>query len=54
MLPEIATYFAQQGITTLIYDTRSFGESDGQLRRELDLAKQVEDYSDALSFLTSH
>lgn len=54
MLPEIAAYFAQQGITALIYDTCSFSESDGQLRCELDLIKQVEDYSDALSFLASH
>ncbi|OJJ81606.1 alpha/beta hydrolase [Aspergillus glaucus CBS 516.65] len=54
MLPEIAAYFAQQGITALIYDTCSFGESDGQPRCELDLIKQVEDYSDALSFLASY
>lgn len=39
MLPEIAAYFAQQGITALIYDMCSFGESDGQPRCELDLIK---------------
>lgn len=53
MVSDIAVYFSQQGITALTYDTRSFGESDGQPRCELDLSKQVDDYSDAFTFLAS-
>lgn len=51
LLPEIAEGFQMAGITALIYDPRSTGASDGLPRNEIDPLKQVEDYSDALTFM---
>lgn len=53
LLPEIAEFFQNAGVTALIYDPRSIGLSDGLPRNEIDPTKQVEDYSDALTFLTT-
>ena len=50
-LPDAAEHFQNAGITTLIYDPRSTGTSDGQPRNDIDPFKQVEDLSDALTFL---
>lgn len=52
-VPEVAEQFQLHGITALIYDPRSIGTSDGTPRNEIDPPKQVEDYSDALTFLRS-
>lgn len=52
LLPEVAEKFQTAGITALIYDPRSTGESDGLPRNEIDPVKQVGDYSDALTFLS--
>ena len=54
LLPEVAESFQHEGITALIYDPRSIGCSDGLPRNEIDPMKQVEDYSDALTFLSKH
>ncbi|ERF75983.1 hypothetical protein EPUS_01349 [Endocarpon pusillum Z07020] len=54
LLPEVAESFQREGITALIYDPRSIGLSDGFPRNEIDPMKQVEDYSDALTFLSKH
>ncbi|KAK0637646.1 Polyketide transferase [Lasiodiplodia hormozganensis] len=53
LLPEVAEAFQKAGITALIYDPRSIGLSDGLPRNEIDPVKQTEDYSDALTYLTS-
>ena len=53
-LPEAAMYFQQSGITSLIYDPRSTGLSDGSPRNDIDPIKQVEDFSDAVTFLSNH
>ncbi|GME49571.1 hypothetical protein BP5796_01703 [Neofusicoccum parvum] len=53
LLPEVAEAFQQAGITALIYDPRSIGLSGGIPRNEIDPVKQTEDYSDALTYLTS-
>jgi fermentation-respiration switch protein FrsA (DUF1100 family) len=52
-VPEVAEQFQLLGITSLIYDPRSTGVSDGTPRNEIDPMKQVEDYSDALTFLST-
>lgn len=52
-VPEVAEQFQLAGITALIYDPRSLGASDGLPRNEVDPMRQVEDYSDALTFLSS-
>ncbi|TVY19101.1 Polyketide transferase, partial [Lachnellula arida] len=51
---EIAEYFQKAGFTTLTYDPRSIGESEGSPRNEMDPVKNAEDYHDALTFLKSH
>jgi pimeloyl-ACP methyl ester carboxylesterase len=52
-LPDVAEHFQGAGITALVYDPRSTGLSDGHPRNEIDPSKQVEDYSDALTFLST-
>jgi fermentation-respiration switch protein FrsA (DUF1100 family) len=52
-VPEVAEQFQLLGITAVIYDPRSIGVSDGTPRNEIDPMKQVEDYSDALTFLST-
>jgi fermentation-respiration switch protein FrsA (DUF1100 family) len=52
-VPEIAEFFQRNGITALIYDHRSYGDSDGLPRNDVDPEKQCEDCSDALTFLSS-
>ena len=50
-VPEVASNFQSNGITSLIYDPRSLGESDGLPRNQVDPMMQVSDYSDALTFM---
>lgn len=50
-IPQLAEHFQSQNITALLYDPRHLGESGGSPRNEIDPAKQVSDYSDALTFL---
>ena len=52
-LPEAARAFQDAGITALIHDPRSVGQSDGNPRNDVDPFRQVGDYSDALTFLGS-
>lgn len=53
-LPSTAAAFQAQGITALIYDPRGVGSSDGLPRNDINPFRQVDDMSDALSFLASH
>ncbi|CAG8893404.1 unnamed protein product [Penicillium egyptiacum] len=46
--------FQQSGITVLMYDPRSTGLSNGEPRNNIDPFTQIDDYSDALSFLAVH
>lgn len=50
----VAEYFNGVGFTVLIYDHRCIGESDGLPRNEVHPARNMEDLSDALSFLQDH
>lgn len=52
-VPEVCEQFQQVGITALVYDPRSIGASDGLPRQQIDPMKQVEDFSDALTYLSS-
>jgi pimeloyl-ACP methyl ester carboxylesterase len=52
-LPDLAIHFQSCGITALLFDPRSTGFSGGTLRNEIDPHKQIEDLSDALTFLSS-
>ncbi|RMD44024.1 hypothetical protein DV735_g1058, partial [Chaetothyriales sp. CBS 134920] len=50
-VPDVALYFQSKGFTALAYDPRSTGASGGVPRNNIDPMAQVEDYSDALTFL---
>lgn len=50
-MPDVAGSFQEAGITALVYDPRCTGRSEGVPRNDIDPVKQVEDYSDALTFL---
>jgi len=51
LLPDVAEAFAEAGITALTLDPRGFGASEGGPRQEANPHKQIEDLSDALTFL---
>ncbi|TEY71321.1 hypothetical protein BOTCAL_0095g00040 [Botryotinia calthae] len=51
-LPDVAKAFQHASITALIYDPRSTGLSDGMPRNGIDPLKQVEDMSNALTFMS--
>ena len=53
-LPGTAAAFQEGGITVLLYDTRGVGLSDGVPRNDINPFCQVDDLSDALTFLASH
>ncbi|KAH8749225.1 Alpha/Beta hydrolase protein [Diaporthe sp. PMI_573] len=53
-VPEVAEQFQRNGVTALIYDPRTLGESEGLPRNNVDPMMQVSDYSDALTFLRTH
>lgn len=53
-LPSVAEGLQVAGITALTYDPRSTGRSDGEPRNDIDPFKQIDDMSDALSFLANH
>ncbi|KAF4452203.1 peptidase s15 [Fusarium austroafricanum] len=52
-LVEIAECFQQAGFTTLTYDPRSIGQSEGTPRNEIDPCRNIEDYHDALTYMKS-
>ena len=52
-VPQIGEEFRKSGINALVYDPRRCGDSDGSPRNEIDPSKQVSDYCDALTFLTT-
>ncbi len=53
-LPATALAFQEQGITALIYDPRSVGSSDGEPRNDINPFREIDDLTDALSYLLSH
>ncbi|KAF9894657.1 hypothetical protein FE257_006545 [Aspergillus nanangensis] len=50
--PSAAAYFQQAGITAFLFDPRNCGQSEGTPRREIDPHKQVDDYMDAMTFVS--
>jgi fermentation-respiration switch protein FrsA (DUF1100 family) len=49
-LDSYAEAFAAAGLAALVYDHRSFGESDGEPRQEIDPWHQVRDYRHAITY----
>ena len=50
-MDKFAAVFAEHGFVVLAYDHRNFGESDGDVRQEIDPVAQLNDMRDAISFL---
>ncbi|KAH7319001.1 Alpha/Beta hydrolase protein [Rhexocercosporidium sp. MPI-PUGE-AT-0058] len=53
-IPDVAEAFQAANITALIYDPRNTGASEGLPRQEIIPQKQIQDYSDALTYLSRH
>ncbi|KAL3449660.1 Alpha/Beta hydrolase protein [Aspergillus insuetus] len=51
--PGVATCLQKAGITALVYDPRNTGTSGGYPRNDINPFAQVEDYSDALCYLST-
>lgn len=51
-LPPFAERFAAAGLVTLLFDYRYFGESEGEPRGQLFPQHQLEDYRNAITFLS--
>lgn len=49
-LDKYAELFAANGLNALVYDHRSFGDSDGLPRQEVDPWMQIRGYRDAISY----
>lgn len=49
-LDAFAERFAQAGYAALVFDYRHFGDSDGQPRQLLDIAKQQQDWAAAIAY----
>jgi len=50
---QYAERIAKDGYVTLVLDHRHFGESEGDPRQHEDPAKKMEDFKNAISFLSS-
>jgi len=50
--PVYAEHFANAGIAALVFDYRRLGASDGQPRQHIDPADQLEDYRNAISWIS--
>jgi dienelactone hydrolase len=52
-LPAYAERFVAEGYVVVVFDYRSFGASDGQPRRVVDVSRQLEDWRAALAWTRS-
>ena len=50
--PRYAELFAQAGVAALVFDYRHLGASDGEPRQHIDPNEQIEDYRNAISYVT--
>ena len=49
-LPAFAERFVEAGFAALLFDYRHFGDSEGEPRQLLDIAKQLEDWTAAIAY----
>ena len=52
-MPDVARSIQRANLTALVYDPRTTGLSDGTPRNDINPMKQIEDCSDALTYLSS-
>jgi dienelactone hydrolase len=50
VMPEYAEHFVRDGVACLLFDYRTFGESDGMPRQHADPWLQIEDYRNAITY----
>ena len=53
-LPDFAEHFASAGFVVLVFDYRFFGDSEGEPRCQLFPLEMVEDYRNAISWVSEH
>jgi hypothetical protein len=53
-LPDFAEHFVKAGFAVLAFDYRSFGDSEGEPRCQIFPLEMVEDYRNAISWLSEH
>jgi len=53
-LPSTASAFQEAGVTVLLFDPRGVGLSDGEPRNDINPFREIDDLSDAITFLLSH
>ncbi|MCG6890798.1 MAG: alpha/beta hydrolase [Gammaproteobacteria bacterium] len=53
-LPDFAEYFSNAGFIVLVFDYRFFGDSEGEPRCQLFPLEMVEDYRNAITWLSEH
>ncbi len=51
--PQYAADFVRRGFAALIFDYRRMGASDGEPRQHIDPGDQIEDYKNAITFVSS-
>jgi hypothetical protein len=51
--PHYAEHFAANGIAALVFDYRRLGGSDGMPRQHIDPTDQIEDYKNAISYVST-
>jgi fermentation-respiration switch protein FrsA (DUF1100 family) len=52
--PRYAELFAQAGVAAMVFDYRHLGASDGLPRQHIDPNLQIEDYRNAISYVSRH
>ncbi|CAK3779787.1 peptidase S15 [Lecanosticta acicola] len=53
-IPDIAQWYQKRGFTALIFDGYGMGSSDGEPRNDTDPNRRVEDFIDAVTFLSQN
>jgi fermentation-respiration switch protein FrsA (DUF1100 family) len=54
VLPDFAEQFSNAGFATLVFDYRFFGDSEGEPRCQIFPLEMVEDYRNAISWVSEH
>lgn len=52
-LQDVASTFAESGLSVLTFDFRHLGRSDGEPRQDLDPWRQIEDYRQAITYVST-
>ncbi|KAH7086123.1 peptidase S15 [Paraphoma chrysanthemicola] len=54
VVPDIAEWYQQRGLTALIFDTYGIGASEGEPRHDSDMQRRVDDFIDSITWLSQH